>query len=196
MKSLKKIVLYFSTLMLLPCLLFPQTPLGQIVKRAEAGDAAHQYVLAKRYKDGDGVSQDYTKSIAWLYKAIEQGYTSAYFELGLMHSSGRGFKERDYVGAAKWWHIAGEQGYAKAYQNLGGMYRVGRGVQKDVIEAYACYIVATDKKARYISPSQVKIIKNDSMPKLKKMLTPDQISEAKKRARKILRKIKKYNKKL
>ena len=46
----------------------------QLKTRAEQGDATAQYILGTKYRDGEGVSQDYGEAEKWYRRAAEQGH--------------------------------------------------------------------------------------------------------------------------
>ena len=51
----------------------PSSVLSAQIKRAEAGSAAAQYLLGKRYLKGDGVEKDLSLARHWFEKAAAQG---------------------------------------------------------------------------------------------------------------------------
>ena len=91
-------------------------------------DAETLYNIGRRYYNGDGVAQDYTKAIEWFRQAAEQGYAAAQSAIGICHYYGRGVTQ-DYAQAANWYRKAAEQGYAAAQYNLGHFYCDGEGVK-------------------------------------------------------------------
>ena len=73
----------------------------------------------------------------------------------------------------QWYRKAAGQGYAEVQYNLGGTYARGVGVEKDEVEAYKWYLLAAaqgDAKAK------------GHAPHLESLLTPEQITEGKRRA--------------
>lgn len=46
--------------------------------------------LGLAYGNGNGTAQNYTKAIYWYYKAAQQGYAQAQFNLGLFYENGWG----------------------------------------------------------------------------------------------------------
>jgi len=46
--------------------------LSALQESALGGDAEAQYLLGKRYYDGDGVTQDYDQAVSWYRKAAER----------------------------------------------------------------------------------------------------------------------------
>lgn len=72
---------------------------------AEAGHRAAQTELARMYRDGDGVAQDYARMMNWYAKAAEQGDVGAQLFLADGYGYGYGV-EPDPVEAYKWYEIA------------------------------------------------------------------------------------------
>ena len=58
--------------------------------KADQGDAAAQYKLARFYYQGKGVSKDYSEAFRWYRKAADKGYAKADFSLGEMYYRGEG----------------------------------------------------------------------------------------------------------
>lgn len=50
----------------------------RLLKTAEAGDTAAQYIIGKMYMDGDAVEQDYAASAKWFRHGAESGYAAAH----------------------------------------------------------------------------------------------------------------------
>lgn len=99
-------------------------------KAAEQGSAIAQFNLGHAYDFGQGVPQDYTKSVRWYRKAAEQGNAAAQASIGYAYGFGHGVKQ-DYAEAARWYFKAAEQGSATAQFNLGMLYHNGQGVRQD-----------------------------------------------------------------
>ncbi len=63
----------------------PEDPMmTQILERANAGDAAAQYVLGSRYAQGRGVPKDDAQAVHWFRQAAKQGYVDATKEIELL----------------------------------------------------------------------------------------------------------------
>lgn len=136
------------------------------------GHAHDQFNWGERYLYGQGVPQDHVKAAQWFHKAADQGYADAQSNLGLLYSEGQGVPQ-DHVQSAQWYRKAADQGVADAQYNLGMLYSEGRGVPQDIIEAWKWLHLAG---AGGFSGA----FKNLEL--IEKMLTPDQIAEAKRRA--------------
>jgi len=110
------------------------TPLQQLQKRANAGDAEAQGELGRAYVHGQGVSQDDAQAAYWFRKAADQGVAKAQYNLGVMYGKGKGVSQ-DYAQAVYWFRKAADQGEAKAQFMLGGMYANGQGVPQNDAQA-------------------------------------------------------------
>ena len=85
---------------------------------------------ASRYREGQGVQQDYAEAVKWIRLVAHQGDEQAQAQLGVMYEEGNSVPQDD-AEAAKWYRRAAEQGNARAQLKLGAMYRLGQGVQQD-----------------------------------------------------------------
>lgn len=86
-----------------PCLIHNELP--AMIKCAEEGDAASQYLLGEIYFLGNEVPKDYAKSFIWTSKAAIQGEKGAQARLGSDYYSGWG-TSKNHVLAYKWWSLA------------------------------------------------------------------------------------------
>ena len=77
---------------------------------AEQGHAKAQANLGFMYSNGQGVSQDYEKSIKWLSKAATQNNAHAQHNLGIIHGNGLGVQQ-DHFLAYIWFNIAAANGH-------------------------------------------------------------------------------------
>jgi TPR repeat protein len=93
------------------------------------------------YREGKGVTQDFSEAVKWFQKAVEQNYAAAQDNLGQMYETGHGVT-RDFNEAAKWYRLAAERGYGGAQNRLAILYAQGRGVNKDLVEAYKWFALA------------------------------------------------------
>ena len=130
-----------------------------------------------RYTEGQGVPQDYTQSVHWFRKAAEQGDVFGQRNLGFGYTGGLGV-EIDDAQAVQWFRKAAEQGNADAQNNLGIAYSTGQGVPQDYVEAHKWMNLA----ASHTSGADQKRF-TDGRDGVAKNMTPDQLSEAQKRAR-------------
>ncbi len=109
------------------------------LEQARAGDPEAQTGLGVMYYTGEAVSKtaggvvldnDPAMAAGWFYRAAEQGYADAQFNLGLLYADGDGVPQ-DMVEAAELFMQAAEQGHVDAQNNLGAMYYTGEGVDRD-----------------------------------------------------------------
>ena len=93
-----------------------ETALREIKPLAEQGYAAAQFIIARMYEKGEGVTQDYKEALKWYRLAAEQGYAAAQSNLGVLYASGEGVIQ-DVVIADMWFNIAASNGYEDAKTN-------------------------------------------------------------------------------
>ena len=110
--------------------------IGQLLRRAEQGEAEAQAELCAKYTAlGDASPPDVTAVVKWCRRAAEDGYAEGQFGLGVMIFLGQGVP-KDNAEAVKWYRRASEQGHARAQATLGAMYiGGGGGVPQDYTEA-------------------------------------------------------------
>ena len=151
--------------------------LDKIAPLAQAGDSGAQYYLGRMYHDGNGIEQSFEEAAKWYCLAAEAGNAEAQFHLGLMHYGGRGVAQ-SFKDAAEWFRRAGEVGHVVSLLTLGFMYESGTGMRENKCRAYLCYDlvdVIWDECAK------------DSRDKIARDMTPEQISIAKRMAKKCRR---------
>jgi uncharacterized protein len=108
--------------------------LAAVKTKADGGDTAAQFELAKRYHLGEGVPKDMAQEAQWLKKAAAQGYLPAEEHLAALYELGEGVPQND-AEAAKWLRVGADHGDAAAQKTLGDFYAAGRGVKKNLDEA-------------------------------------------------------------
>lgn len=91
---------------------------------AKAGDPKAMFVIATRYAEGDGVSQDMKKAAEWYQKAAGLGLAPAEYRIGNFYEKGTGVS-RDIAKAEDWYEKAARQGNASAMHNLAVLYAMG-----------------------------------------------------------------------
>jgi TPR repeat protein len=116
---------------------------------------------------------DYAAALRLLGPLANQGDAIAQSNLGFMYFSGQGVLQ-NHDEAAKWFWLAANQGVASAQALLGFMYADGQGVPQDYVRAHMWFNLSAAQGG------QVAAIERDSILKL---MTPAQISEARKLAR-------------
>jgi TPR repeat protein len=115
----------------------------EIEQEAINGDADAQYNLYLRYKYGDGVTKDETKSFYWQSMAAKYGNDEAQYWLAAKYAMGWGVT-KDNTKAAYWYTQSAMQGNTESQYFLGDRYHLGLGVPKDNVIAYAWYYIATE----------------------------------------------------
>jgi TPR repeat protein len=89
----------------------------EIMKRAEANDAASIYLLADYYEHGlNGIQQDQTKAIDLYDRAADLGYKKAHNNLACVYHEGGNLKKAKFH-----WEAAAMLGHELARNNLGCM---------------------------------------------------------------------------
>jgi len=147
---------------------------------AEQNNAAAEAILGRLYARGRGVPVDEAEAAKWFRRAAEHGSASARFNLGNLYTEGKGVPQ-DYSEAAKWYRLAAEQGNAQAQYNLGLAYAKGEGVTEDNVSAHmwlnlaAARFPASDTTNRGVAVASREAVAN--------RMSPEEISEAQKRAR-------------
>lgn len=148
-----------------PALELPQAPLQEQqdpapaaapsdpqFEAAQRGEPEAQCAMGGRYARGDGVAQDFAKSLEWYTMAAQQGDATAQWNVAVLLAHGQGGIDLDPKKAALWCQKAVDQGFAPAQATLGRMYAAGEGVEKDVGKALALFQLAAlqgDMEAQY-----------------------------------------------
>ena len=114
------------------------SPLQDLTRCAEQGNARVQLTLGLMYARGERVAKDDAEAVRWFRLAAEPGHARAQFNLGTMYANGYGVPEDD-TEAVRWFRLAAEQGHARAQFSLGVMYDNGMGVPEDLVYAYLWY---------------------------------------------------------
>ncbi len=141
--------------------------------RLFGGEANLNFNFAVQYNHGWGVPQDYKEAAKWYKLSAEQGYSGAQSNLGRMYQDGKGVPQDDIEGV-KWLRLSAEQGNVGGQTNLGAAYRDGRGVLQDYILAHMWFNLSASKGMKH---------SGEQRDKVAKLMTPEQIAEAQKRAK-------------
>jgi TPR repeat protein len=112
----------------------------------------------------------------WFQKAANQGNAGAQNSLGVAYMDGQGVTQ-DYTQALAWLRKGAEQGDAMAQYNLGSMYSTGRGVSQDYVEAHKWHNLAASRAFAFEQKRYA-----EARDALAKLMTPQQLAEAQKRA--------------
>jgi len=118
----------------------------KLLSSAENGDVAVQLELARRFREGDGISENLEMAMHWYHKAAEAGNTDAMNDLGSMILNGSGCDANPEL-AVPWFQKAAELGNAVAQFNLGLRYLHGSGVAQD--DQMAGYWIARSAEQEY-----------------------------------------------
>jgi TPR repeat protein len=102
----------------------------------------------------------------------------AQFQLGLFYENGEGVAA-DPVEAAKWFRYSAEQGNPKGENAYGYALAIGQGVPQDLVEACKWFILASSQDKVAEPKGRAIVNMNGILPKM----TPDQVQDAKNRAR-------------
>ncbi|OQW33498.1 MAG: hypothetical protein A4E19_03650 [Nitrospira sp. SG-bin1] len=147
---------------------------GDILKRAQAGDPNAQNELGILYSEGRGLPENYSEAKDWFKKAAHQGHAGAQVNLGTLYSLGRGAPYSDHM-ALFWFQKAAEQRNALAFAKLGMMYERGRAVPQSLIEAHMWYNLSVAYGEKRAAASRDAVASQ---------MTASQIAEAEDRAKK------------
>lgn len=91
--------------------------LDQLTVKAKAGDPDAQYLLGRRYRDGDSVDRDILQAVIWFTQAAEQGNSKAAYAMGRLYLAG-GEVPPDREKAAEYLSISAQQGNENARRLL------------------------------------------------------------------------------
>jgi TPR repeat protein len=106
----------------------------EMMAKAEGGDAAAQYELAVRYRNGEGVMENPASAFEWYGKSAGQGHVPAMKGMGDCYYYGIGTTQ-NYGEALTWYEKAAARGDAEAQYMLGDIYIFAQGVPKDIQKA-------------------------------------------------------------
>ncbi|MEK7236999.1 MAG: tetratricopeptide repeat protein [Nitrospirota bacterium] len=118
------------------------SPIQQLHKQAEKGDAEAQFNLGLLYDHGGGVPKDKREALRWYRLAASQGDTFAQNALGDNYWEGTGVLKDDRE-AVRWWRLAADKGFAPAQHSLGKLLSGGgQGVPSDKVQAYMWLVLS------------------------------------------------------
>lgn len=116
------------------------------------------------------------KALADLRAKAESGDYEAQRHLGTRYAKGEGVP-KDEVEAAKWYRKAADQNRPAAQKALAYCYADGTGVTKDEVEAYKWWLLSGSGESGRVTAK-----KKERMATLERSLSPEQLTEAKRRA--------------
>jgi TPR repeat protein len=96
--------------------LYSRSPLEELRRCADQGDAGTQFALGLKYASGAGVPEDDVEAVRWYRLAAEQEYAEAQWLLGIMYGEGHGVPEDDVL-AYMWFDLSGAQGHVSAQES-------------------------------------------------------------------------------
>jgi TPR repeat protein len=114
------------------------SPLAELTREANGGDAKAQHALAGKYLRGDGVRKNLATSLEWEQKSADRGYAVAQALLAQHYIFDMGGSP-DFKQAASWAQKAAVQGNAQAQYELALLYFNGKGLVIDKAKAVALY---------------------------------------------------------
>ena len=131
-----------------------ETAIREFRSLAEQGDSIAQFNLGIMYKNGQGVSRDYTEALKWYDKAAKQGDARAQYVLGRMYDNGQGVTQ-SYVQAHMWYSLAAAKGSYAAAAAKNRDYVAANMTPDDVSKAQrmACEWLAKHGKAECSPPT-------------------------------------------
>lgn len=115
-----------------------------LIARAQAGEAAAQFELGRRYEDGRGVAQSDAKAVKWFRKAAQKDNSQGQNSLGVMYAEGRGVKQNKQE-AVHWYRMAAQHGLPEGFYNLAISYFNAEGVNENLNLAYVYMAIAAAK---------------------------------------------------
>ena len=117
------------------------------VRMAEQGHPDAKYILATKYRNGEGVEMDKAKA-AQLYRELaDQGDSDAQYDLAFMLDNGEGI-EQDRVESEKYFKLSADQGDSDACLCYGGIL-FERGEYSEAEKYFLTSAMKGDVKAEY-----------------------------------------------
>ena len=117
---------------------------------------------------------DYEKALKILMPLAIKGHAPSQYNVGVMHEWGNGIP-KDYVKAMKWYRLSAEGSNKDAQNNLGAMYSKGEGVEQSFVNALKWFVISA-KNGSEAGRKNIDIVE--------KRMTPKQITQARRLARK------------
>ena len=109
---------------------------------AEHGDSSAQFIVATRYLDGEGTTQDVTRAAHWYQKAAVAGLAPAQYRLATLFERGRGVP-KDASAALVWYERAAAQGNVKAMHNAAVLAAGTEAGKSDYDKAFKWFLAAS-----------------------------------------------------
>ncbi|MGB6334096.1 MAG: tetratricopeptide repeat protein [Thermoanaerobaculia bacterium] len=112
-------------------------PLAELSKEGEVG-AESKAMLARRYRLGVGVEQDFAAARRLAFEALEEGAYGVYTDLGELYLAGQGVPESAEE-AVRLFEEGARRDVPSSYRRLGDVYLEGIGVEADAGKAADAY---------------------------------------------------------
>lgn len=116
-----------------------EAALEVLIPAAESGDLNAMNILGDAHNEGNGIEQDYGKTLEWWRKAATNGFSKSQFNLGEFWLNGRPGFAPDYERSLNWYEKAAAQGNHAAHAEIGFIYEVGFLGEPDLAKAVAQY---------------------------------------------------------
>jgi uncharacterized protein len=156
-----------------------QQGLYWLKKAGEQGETGAQMALWAIYNDGISEEKNEQEALFWYNKAVKQkGQAELDFGIGSLYAGGI-WVRKDFQKASYWFKRSAQLEYPEAQGMLGRMYRYGEGVPQDYVTAYVWFNLAASNQEE----PWAKIIR-DLRDNLSELMTPSQIEEGQRCARK------------
>lgn len=122
----------------------PKLAIQNFLKAVEAGDgqAMIEMALVYEYEYG-GYEFDAQKTLDYMTRAAEQGYSYAQYKVGYYHYYG--LLEQDIQKGMEWFRKSYERGYPHAAIMIGNYYLYNHGGEKDYAKSYEYYKFAEER---------------------------------------------------
>ena len=135
--------------------------------------------LANQFQEGlDAIHEtNYEVALKKLLPLAATGHSAAQYNLGVMSEWGNGVP-KDYAEALKWYKLSAEGSHKDAQNNLGAMYSKGEGVEQSFVEAFKWFVISSENGSE---------AGRKNIDILEKRMTSEQITKARKLARKWLK---------
>ncbi len=121
--------------------------LEEYMRMAEEGHPDAKYILATKYRNGDGVEMDKAKAAQIYRELADQGDSDAQYDLAFMLDNGEGI-EMDRVQSEHYFKLAADQGDSDACLCYGGIL-FERGQYADAEQYFITAAMKGDVKAEY-----------------------------------------------
>ncbi|HNW57390.1 MAG TPA: leucine-rich repeat protein [Bacteroidales bacterium] len=121
-----------------------EIPAGVLTESAQSGDPKYQFLLAEKFRNGNGLQKNLKTAIEWYKKSAGKGYMSSQITLGNIYLKGEG-TEKNLTEAIKWFSMAAENGNVYAQNFLGDCYFDAIEVKQDLKTAFNYYKSAAEQ---------------------------------------------------